>query len=169
MHLFRTTVPTMEKSYTNIHGQFMRTKHTKGYRYVDRRTEIVGESTSWTAVCLASCALSDWLQNWVFYRWRELPQVFVTTKDVFCRDKHMFVTTKLCRQHDKTLSWQKWYLWQLPPRIGFFNSPLIIVSCCKVHWSSEALCWLKPWYFGLLMKSHQSCFQCLPGQLWQEL
>ena len=32
----------------------------------------------------------------------------LVTKDVFCHDKHMFVMTKL-------LSWQKWYLWQLPP------------------------------------------------------
>ena len=37
-----------------------------------------------------------------------LSHTLVATKDAFCRDKHMFVTTKL-------LSRQKWYLWQLPP------------------------------------------------------
>ena len=60
---------------------------------------------------------------------------FVATKDLFCHDKPVFVATNFC--HDKNytcgsscqwylnsmhrfvatklLSWQKWYLWQLPP------------------------------------------------------
>ena len=41
----------------------------------------------------------------------------VTTKDVFCHDKRLVL---LCQTHvccNKLLSWQKWYLWQLPPEI----------------------------------------------------
>ena len=41
---------------------------------------------------------------------------FVKTKDVFCHDKHMFVATNTCLSW-QVLSWQKWYLWQLPPMI----------------------------------------------------
>ena len=54
-----------------------------------------------------------------------LQQIFVMTKVLsrqawqrFCRDKHTFVVTKDMFCHNKTLSWQKWYLLQLPSVIS---------------------------------------------------
>ena len=70
----------------------------------------------------------------IFWSWQKFcrdKHTFVATKDVFCHYKHVFVTTKvsLSRQkyvtsillsrrtrvcREKTLSQQKWCLWQLP-------------------------------------------------------
>ena len=75
-------------------------------------------------------------------------QTFVTTKDMFlivmanvfvvtkvsllwqnfCCDKNMFVMTKHVFVMTKLLSWQKWYLWQLPP---------MIESKCFYEWTES--------------------------------
>ena len=49
-----------------------------------------------------------------------LSQRFVTTNTCLSQQNTSFVATKLCKY---LLSWQKWYLWQLPPMIN--NRPEI--------------------------------------------
>ena len=50
--------------------------------------------------------------------------MFVATKDMFCRDKQVFVLTNVC------LLQQKLYMWQLPPMI-----------CVSVSVASSSLFW----------------------------
>ena len=60
-------------------------------------------------------------QKDVFCRDKHVFVMFVGDKylsrQTFCCDKNMFVATKEIFCRDKTLSRQKWYLWQLPPMI----------------------------------------------------
>ena len=115
--------------------------------------------------------------QWGLHRWRELTQVsfFVATKvlswqtHVCCQNRSFFVTTKVCllRQNlcqsvtyifccnkRSVLSWQKWYLWQLPPLIGLWvlqrscgreecaTSFLILVSSSGIVPSRNVHFWL---------------------------
>ena len=39
----------------------------------------------------------------VLYYWRELPRVYILSRQTFCRDKHVFVATKCVFCHDKSM------------------------------------------------------------------
>ena len=56
--------------------------------------------------------------------------MFVTTKDMFCRDTQVFVVTKHVFVATKRLLRQKFYLWQLPP-----------VICVSVSVAGSSLFW----------------------------
>ena len=87
----------------------------KIYKRVQMWTMVQTNSrTKYFIGCYSPCIMRiEWLTAELgFDHWQELPQTFVVTKDVFCHDRHVFVMTRV---------------------IGFFNSHLIIVSCCKVH------------------------------------
>ena len=78
-------------------------------------------------------------------------RILVTTEDVFCRDKHVFVTTKL-------LSRQKLYLWQLPPVTDMMqqtgSSMVYSAALLQDQPKQPAKVVLKKGLWPLVMESH---------------
>ena len=76
-------------------------------------------------------------------------QIFVATKDTFSHDKYVFVATKVC------LSWQKLYLWQLPPMSPLYTSTtwttsfnnhrlcIVLVSMCFCKQKNHISVWIQ--------------------------
>ena len=96
--------------------------------YRNKHVFVVTEVLSWQAYfsCNKRCVLSwqNYVCHYKYLSWQTfchdknmfVMTSFVTASILLSRQKSCFVATNMCVM-TKLLSWQKWYLWQLPPTI----------------------------------------------------